>query len=86
MDYLTPDELEALKAELKPADGLPGKDGKDANTQDIIRELLANEVFLLYTKAKITRLPTFPAARRAGNVRFWPLKEVLAWWNKKKER
>ena len=51
------------------------------------RQLMA---FLPYSRRhlaeKITHLPTFPTARRAGNVRFWPLKEVLAWWNKKKER
>lgn len=63
VDYLTPEELEALKAELKPADGLPGKDGKDADTQEIIRELLANEVFLLYTKAKNP-----PTASQVANV------------------
>lgn len=46
--------------------------------------------FLPYSRRhiadRITRMPTFPAPRRAGNVRFWSLKEVLAWWNKKKER
>lgn len=52
IDYLTTEEIEALKAELKPADGKDGVNGKDADTQEIIRELLANEVFLAYTKAK----------------------------------
>ena len=38
--------------------------------------------FLPYSRRhiadRITRMPTFPAPRRAGNVRFWSLKEVLA--------
>lgn len=34
---------------------------------------------------KITHLPTFPAARRAGSRRFWSRTAVTAWWVAKKE-
>ena len=50
-----------------------------ANEFVTARQLMA---FLPYSRRhiadKIPRLPSFPQARRAGNVRFWPLKEVLA--------
>ena len=32
----------------------------------------------------ISRLPTFPAARRAGNRRFFSRSAVAAWWASKK--
>ena len=61
VDYLTHDEIEALKKEITPIKGKDyfdggkgdkGDDGIAPTRQEIIQSLLADELFLLYTKAK----------------------------------